>query len=130
MKVICSWCRSEGKQGYLGEREPLEDPSSTHGVCGRHQEEILESLPSRSFPELDLLIVVHPKESDLYEYLQRAFAGVRGVKVMMERRQGDRRREGRTLAEERRRERRRIRQGQAFSLGYTAVRFKRKSTAR
>ncbi len=129
MKIICSWCHSEGKSGYLGEREPLDDPSPTHGVCARHQEEILESLPSRSFPEVDLLLVVSAREQALHDYLQRTLAGVRGVKVMMERRRVERRREDRPPAVERRRDRRRIRQGHVFSLGYTAIRFRRKRRA-
>lgn len=71
--------------------------------------------------------MVHPKETGLYAYLQRTLAGVRGVKVIMERRQADRRREQHPSDADRRREQRRIRQGKVLSLGYTLVRFKMKS---
>ena len=61
---------------------------------------------------------------DLYEYLQRRFAGVKGVKVIPERRQ-DRRSEQRPVGDERRPQERRIRQGQISALGYTLFRFRR-----
>lgn len=118
MTVTCPSCRSEGKLG--------DNPSPAQGVCSRHQEQLLESLPSVSFPEVEFLLVVHPRETLLYEYLQRTLAVVRGVKVIMERRQADRRREPRPVAGDRRRAERRIRQGKALSFGYTLVRFKRR----
>jgi hypothetical protein len=126
VKVICAWCRDEGRPGYLGEREPLDDPSLTHGVCFRHREQFLESLPSASFPDAEMLIVVRPNDTALYAYLQRSLAGVKGVKVIPERRQADRLREQRAVAGERRHPKRRIRQGETFALGYTLFRFKRK----
>src|SRR2546425_7070210 len=49
VNVICSSCRSEDQPG--------DDPSSTQGVCSRHQEQLLESLPSVSFPEVEFLMV-------------------------------------------------------------------------
>jgi hypothetical protein len=52
---------------------------------------------------------------------------VKGVKVIPERRQADRRREQRPVGDERRQKDRRIRQGKIFALGYTLFRFKRKS---
>jgi hypothetical protein len=126
MQVICAWCRHEGKPGYLGEREPFDNPAPTHGVCFRHREQFLESLPSTSFPDAEMLIVVRPNDTALYEYLRRNLAGVKGVKVIPERRQADRRREQRAVAGERRHQERRTRQGETFALGYTLFRFKRK----
>ncbi len=125
VKVICAWCRDEGKPGDLGEREPLDDPAPTHGVCSRHREQFLESLPSTSFPDAEMLIVVRPNDTALYAYLQRRLAGVHGVTVIPERRQADRRRAKRRVGDERRLHERRIRQGETFALGYTVVRFKR-----
>jgi len=122
VNVICSSCRSEDQPG--------DDPSSTQGVCSRHQEQLLESLPSVSFPEVEFLMVVHPRETELYEYLQRALGDVRGVKVIMERRKVDRRREPRPFAGDRRSAPRRIRQGKVLLLGYTLVRFRRKGLDR
>src|SRR5207253_1833377 len=84
MHLLCAWCRREGKPGYLGMREPLENPAPTHGVCGIHKERLLESFPSRSFPDAELLIVVR-RNGTLYERLRGSFAGVRRVKVIVAR---------------------------------------------
>lgn len=37
MRIICSWCRREGKIGFVGEKAPLEDPRETHSICKAHQ---------------------------------------------------------------------------------------------
>ena len=120
MKVICALCEREGKPAYLGECEPYDNPATTHDLCQRHKEQALEALPSQSFPDAEMLIVVRPNDIDLYEYLLRRFAGVRGVSVILERRQSDR------PVDEREHNERRIRQGTFSTLGYTVVRFKRK----
>ena len=120
MKVVCAACEREGKPSYLGEREPYDNPAPTHGMCSRHQEQALEALPSRSFPDAEMLIAVRPNDTDLYEYLLRRFAGVRGVRVILERRKPKR------SADEPQHKERRIRQGTVSELGYTVVRFKRK----
>ena len=116
MKVVCAACEQEGKSGYLGELEPYDNPATTHGICSRHQEQALEALPSASFPDAEMLIVVRPDDTDLYHYLLRRFAGVPGVRVILERRR----------TKEVVRKERRIRQGRVSALGYTVVRFKRK----
>ena len=33
MKIICSWCKK-----FLGEKEPYDDPSETHGRCAERLE--------------------------------------------------------------------------------------------
>lgn len=126
MNLICVWCRREGKYGDLGEKDAPEDPSSTHGICARHEAQLLPALPSPSFPDVELLIVVRREEHALFEYLQRRFADVRGVKVILERREGDRRRGTNTTADDARWVQRRLRQGQVSPLGYTIVRFRQK----
>ena len=124
MKAICAWCESEGRPSDLGEREPFHNPATTHCICAYHQKRLLELLPSKAFPDAEVLIVVRPNDTALHDHLQRAFAGMRGVKVIMERRAGDRRAAQDPVADERRHRRmRRIRQGQVSSLGYTVVRF-------
>jgi len=131
MKVVCAWCQSEGRSAYRGEREPLDNPAPTHGMCARHRNRLLELVPSKSFPDVEVLIVVRPNDTALHDYLQRAFAGLRGVKVIMERRAGDRRAAQYPVADERRLVRtRRIREGEVSSLGYTVVRFTPKATTR
>jgi hypothetical protein len=124
MKAICAWCESEGRPSDLGEREPFYNPVVTHCICAYHQKRLLELLPSKSFPDAEVLIVVRPNDTALHDHLQRAFAGKRAVKVIMERRAGDRRAAQAPVADERRHRRtRRIRQGDVSSLGYTVVRF-------
>ena len=116
MKVVCAECEQEGKPSYLGEREPYDNPTTTHGICSRHQQQALEALPSQSFPDAEMLIVVRPNDTDLYHYLLRRFTGVPGVRVILERR----RTKQRVCPE------RRVRQGSVSTLGYTVVRFKPK----
>src|SRR5262245_1799595 len=113
MKVVCSVCEREGKPGCLGEREPFDNPATTHGSCPRHREQALEALPSPSFPDAELLIVVGPDDTDPYDYLSRRFVDVRGVRVILERRRTQQR-----VGIERR-----SRQGSVSTLGYTVVRF-------
>jgi hypothetical protein len=37
MKIICSWCRQEGKREVVGEKAPLDDARETHGICVAHR---------------------------------------------------------------------------------------------
>ena len=123
VKAYCAWCREEGRTGNLGEREPFEDPGETHGVCDRHQQQLLSTLPSTSVPGIQLLVIIASGEPTLYAFLQGRLASVKGVGVMMERRRGDRRQQASDAAYERRRRDRRVRRGQTSALGYTLVRF-------
>ena len=91
MKVLCAWCCREGLPGYMGEREPLDDPQPTHGICALHQAQILESLPSQSYPDAEMLIVVRQSNPALYEHLKGLFAAMSGVEVIVDRRVSDRR---------------------------------------
>src|SRR6266513_2830842 len=76
MRAICAWCESEGRPSDLGEREPFYNPAVTHCLCVRHRERLLELLPSRSFPDVELLIGVRRSDPALYERLQRSLASV------------------------------------------------------
>jgi hypothetical protein len=97
----------------------------THGVCASHKEQLLESIPSRSFPDVELLIVVRRNYIELYEHLQRWVVGSPGVQVLGERRATDRRSATCPVTDERRRVRTpRIRRGTISPHGsYTVVRF-------
>jgi hypothetical protein len=33
----CAWCLEEGKSAVVREKEPLDDPEETHGVCPEHK---------------------------------------------------------------------------------------------
>lgn len=123
MKVICAWCRREGKPDFIGEREPLDDPQETHGICRAHAERVAEELPARSFPGVRVLLVVAANETKLCRYLECSFATIKDVRVIMERRLGERRRAGSATGVERRRSQRRLRAGRISPLGYRMVRF-------
>ena len=125
MKVLCAWCLREGKPGDLGEREPLEDPGVTHSVCAVHRDQVLEALPSRSFPDAALLIVVGRNNAELYEHLRWSFAGVPDVKVIVDRRTEGRRSAQDPVSDDRRCvSTRRLRQGRISPVGgCTFVRF-------
>jgi hypothetical protein len=124
MKAMCAWCQGEGVPALLGEREPLDDPSETHGICDRHRRAVLLDLYARSHAGLRLLLVVAPQDTQLYRYLTRSFAGVTGVEVIVDRRQRDnRRRESRPTSAERRAGDRRIHVPTIHGLGYQTVRF-------
>jgi hypothetical protein len=115
MKILCAWCCREGRPAYLGEREPLDNSEPTHGVCADHKAQLLESLPSRSFPDTQVLIVVHRSNMALYERLKLSLAAMSHVKVIVDRRISEERRHVRT---------RRIREGTLSPLGdFTIVRF-------
>ena len=107
----------------LGEREPIDDTTETHGVCAQHSEKLIEQLPSTAFPGMRMLIVVRRTETALYDHLARSFAAVPDVGVVLDRRQGERRTTPGNMATERRRANRRIRKSQFSSLGYLVVRF-------
>jgi hypothetical protein len=80
--------------------------------------QLLESIPSRSFPETELLIIVRRNYIALYEHLQRWVVGAPSVKVLVERRATDRRSATCPVTDERRRVRtRRIRR----ALGETVT---------
>ena len=40
MKIVCSWCRKEGKSDSIGEKAPFEDGRETHGICLSHRDEV------------------------------------------------------------------------------------------
>ncbi|HEY7203306.1 MAG TPA: hypothetical protein VIA61_03380 [Methylomirabilota bacterium] len=92
-------------------------------MCRRHLQHILAALPSQSFPDVTYLFVIKAGEGGLYDHLERSFLGVRGVKIIMERRQRDRREVHRQAAQDRRRVERRQPRGTFHALGYTTVRF-------
>src|SRR5258705_14012670 len=85
MKLLCAWCCREGQPGCLGEKEPLENPLPTHVVCAHHKAQLLESLPSRSFPGAEVLIVMSRGHAALYERLRFSFADTARVEAIVAR---------------------------------------------
>jgi hypothetical protein len=123
MRVICAWCQKEGRSGLLRVREPLDDPTDTHGICDRHQQEVLEAFPSASFPATRWLFIVPTGDLRRYEHLFGLLKDVPGATVIVDRRQGERRRSAAPAAQDRRRLERRVRRPQMNSLGYGLIRF-------
>jgi hypothetical protein len=107
----------------LGQREPLDDPSETHGVCAVHSERLLEQLPSAAFPGVRMLLVVRRSETALFDHLTRSLGPLSDVAVILDRRRGERRQTTDAVAADRRRADRRIRKSPFSSLGYLRVRF-------
>lgn len=43
MKVLCAWCLKEGKpeaESLIGEKEPVNDEHTSHGICPHHRQEV------------------------------------------------------------------------------------------
>jgi 4-hydroxy-2-oxoheptanedioate aldolase len=37
VKIVCAWCADEGRPAIIGEKEPLDEPDETIGVCKWHK---------------------------------------------------------------------------------------------
>jgi hypothetical protein len=123
MKVVCAWCKQEGRDALLGECAPFDDPTETHTICPRHSEQLVAQLPSVTFPGIRILYVVRRNDTALYRYLAHSLAGLPGVAVILDRRERERRIAPGDVPIERRRANRRIRRTRFSSLGYLVVRF-------
>jgi len=127
MRVVCAWCERDRVPAFMGEREPLDDPSITHGICPRHLTLVLGTLPSGSFPGVEILVIVRTSDRALFEHLLWATSGVPDIRANMERRRGERRRRIETSVSERRERERRLILGQVSAMGYTMVRLRKAS---
>ena len=127
MRIVCAWCERDGAPALLGEREPLDDLTITHGICPRHLTQLLGTMPSGSFPGVELLVIVRPSDRALFEHLLWATSGVPDIRAIMERRLGERRRRIETSVSERRERERRLILGQVSAMGYTMVRLRKTS---
>lgn len=123
MRVICAWCQQEGRSGLLRVREPLDDPSETHGICERHQRTVFEGFPSASFPSTRWLFIVPSADAARYEHLVKLLKDVPSATVLLDRRRGERRQGREPVTPNRRRFERRVRRPEISSLGYGLVRF-------
>lgn len=53
MKIMCSWCASEGRIAYLGVRGSESDPRVSHAICEGHLVQLRSEVsltPRRSEP--------------------------------------------------------------------------------
>jgi hypothetical protein len=124
MRVVCAWCKQEGRDALLGECEPFDDKTETSGICIRHCEKMVEQLPSVTFPGIRILFVVRRTEATLYHHLTQLLVELPDVAVILDRRQRERRETRSAAATERRRSNRRLRGARFSSLGYLVVRFR------
>lgn len=112
--------------GFLGEREPFDDPGETHGICARHHAELIAELEQSQPPAARrgrTLVVVHPREQSLYEYLRQRLAPIRDVEVLVDRRRAERRCRRQPVPWDRRRSDRRRHHTDMSLLGYAIVRL-------
>lgn len=88
MRTVCAWCGT-----ILAEGEPG-DHGVSHGICPRCAGE-WRLRDSR-------YAVIPADRSFLYSEIQNAFQGIRGIQVILDRRQGDRRCQRDSVREDRR----------------------------
>jgi hypothetical protein len=46
MKVMCAHCAKEGKPALIREKEPLDDPMITNGICAEHRRRLYQEIES------------------------------------------------------------------------------------
>src|SRR5262245_6275302 len=79
MVTICAWC-----QKYLGTKEPLADPSLTHGIC--------KTCAMRQQLGGSPTLVVSRERAGALPFLLGVLQGTPEIRVIVDRRQGERRR--------------------------------------
>jgi hypothetical protein len=77
MVTVCAWC-----ERYLGAREG--EPPVTHGICG-------PCAARQKWPEAPV-VVVSRHRADLHAVLEHLLHGEPAIRVVVDRRAGDRRR--------------------------------------
>ncbi len=53
MKVMCAYCEKDGVPALICEKEPLDNPMISHGICPKHRRELqqeIEGLATRVAP--------------------------------------------------------------------------------
>jgi hypothetical protein len=53
VKIVCAWCAKEGKPAVIGEKEPLDDPDETTGVCKEHKKQLIRPSENESLNTSD-----------------------------------------------------------------------------
>lgn len=103
MRTVCAWCGTTITEGEG------EEAQVSHGICPR--------CAQRFFTVGTRYAVVPPERSFLYPRIQSAFRAVRGIQVILDRRRGDRRRQGDRVRHDRRRPSRERRQVPCLIVG-------------
>jgi hypothetical protein len=102
---ICAWCDTR-----MGEVPPLEDERATHGICPRCMEGVLQELRRPTLepvPPYQWLVVVARSDEGLLRHLRVALERLPHVRLVVDRRRGERRGAIRGVDHERRRRERR-----------------------
>jgi len=78
MVTVCAWC-----QKYMGTKDPLDNPTVTHGICStcalRQQLGVMPTL------------VISKEHAEALPVFQGLLTGVPEIRVVVDRRQGERR---------------------------------------
>ena len=81
MVTVCAWCEK-----YMGSKEPLLDPSVSHGICSACVErQTLAETP---------VLVVSPARAGTIPLLNTLLRGAPDIAIVVDRRNGDRRHHG------------------------------------
>jgi hypothetical protein len=81
MVTVCAWC-----QKYMGSKEPLADPTVSHGICdGCVERESLDDAP---------VLVVSRARGGALPMLESLLRGTPEVAIVVDRRGAERRRDG------------------------------------
>jgi hypothetical protein len=110
MVTICAWC-----QRYLGTKEPLADPSLTHGIC--------KTCAMRQQLGGSPTLVISRDRAGALPFLMGLLSGTPEIRIVVDRRQGERRRSSLALQvreDSRKAERRRLSE-RRHSLGLVLV---------
>jgi hypothetical protein len=50
MTVVCAWCQHQGRLTVLREKEPLDYPVISHGICEEHAVAFLAEIRAQRAP--------------------------------------------------------------------------------
>lgn len=48
MTVVCAWCQRQGRTTVLREKEPLDYPAVSHGICEEHSLEFMAEIRAQA----------------------------------------------------------------------------------
>jgi hypothetical protein len=78
MITVCAWC-----QRFMGMKEPLSDPSLTHGIC--------QTCTLRQQVGSFSTLVISRDRADALPFFRRLLRGIPEIQVVLDRREGERR---------------------------------------
>jgi len=124
MKAFCAPCRSEGREAFIGERPPFDDPREAMGVCWRHKLQTLRRANERETArdvKVRFLIVVARHAAGVFSEISEQFLDDPRVEIFQDRRHAERRRSPATATTDRRLQDRRRTPGYWEDMRYHPV---------